>query len=315
MQERVAGQSLEQAPSLLQDELYFYGGKIHPHYGHFILSTLSRFWPYAYKNPPRIKILMHEETSVDQWFTLPHLAQSFTALGIEKTDFVNINQVTKVKQLLVADPAFIEEFEVYKAFADLGHYIGDCITGSPPERNKRPIYLTKSSVSSGVWHFVNENELAKALESHGFDIVCPETLSFAEQIKLFRTRLMIVGTMSSHLHTSIFSATQPTIIGLNFNESARTNYTLINDINKTSNNFYFPKGMVTDVGPSTSFTVQYRLNDPHAVAAAIVNLVKTKTQADPIEIAARTLGLQWPLPAIGMDDFDWTHFEHNMKVR
>lgn len=314
MQEPVAAQALVDVPSMLPDEVYFYGGKIHPHYGHFILSTLSRFWPYASSTPPRLKILMHEETSVEQWFSVPHLAQSFAALGINQTDFINIREITKISRLLVADPAFIEEYEVYKMFADLGHFIGDRIAGPPIERIIRPVYLTKANVSSGVWRFVNEVELTDVLASHGFDIVCPEKLSFSEQIKLFRTRATIVGTMSSSLHSSIFSDCKPTIIGLNYNERARTNYTMVDDINGTSSSFYFPRDAVTDVGPSDTFTIQYRLNDPKSVAAAIVRLIQTRDTADdPIKIATRSLGLPWPLPPIGMGDFDWTSFEHPLK--
>ncbi len=314
MQEPIAAQPLVDISSILSDNVYFYGGKIHPHYGHFILSTLSRFWPYASSTPPRMKILMHEETSVEQWFSLPHLAQSFAALGITQTDFINIRETTKIGRLLVADPAFIEEYEVYKAFADLGHFIGNRIAGPSNENIERPVYLTKVNVSSGVWRFINESELNEALMTHGFDIISPEKLSFADQIRLFRTRTKIVGTMSSSLHTSIFSDKKPTIIGLNYSQMARTNYTMVDSINGTSSNFYFPRDAVTDIGPSDVFTVQYRLNDPKAVAAAIVRLIQTIDTADnPIKTAARKLGLPWPLPQIGLEDFDWTNFEHPLK--
>lgn len=46
----------------------------------------------------------------------------------------------------------------------------------------------------------------------------------------------------------------------------------------------------------------------------IVRLVQTIDTADnPIETAARNLGLPWPLPQIGMEDFEWTNFEHPLK--
>jgi hypothetical protein len=34
---------------------------------------------------------------------------------------------------------------------------------------------------------------------------------------------------------------------------------------------------------------------------------------DRVEVAARTAGLPWPLPPIGMEDFEWTNFEHPLK--
>jgi glycosyltransferase involved in cell wall biosynthesis len=36
---------------------------------------------------------------------------------------------------------------------------------------------------------------------------------------------------------------------------------------------------------------------------------------DPLKAAAEELGLPWPLPPIGMDDFDWTNFEHPLKKK
>jgi glycosyltransferase involved in cell wall biosynthesis len=34
---------------------------------------------------------------------------------------------------------------------------------------------------------------------------------------------------------------------------------------------------------------------------------------DPLKMAAEELGLSWPLPPIGIEDFDWTNFEHPLK--
>lgn len=41
---------------------------------------------------------------------------------------------------------------------------------------------------------------------------------------------------------------------------------------------------------------------------------KIPQSADAIESAARALGLPWPLPPITMDSFEWTNFEHPLKL-
>jgi capsular polysaccharide biosynthesis protein len=64
----------------------------------------------------------------------------------------------------------------------------------------------------------NEYNLAKiAHDEFGFNIVSPESLSFIDQITLFRTSRNVAGLIGSALHTSIFSDHKLSIafVGLN----------------------------------------------------------------------------------------------------
>ncbi len=258
------------------DDIYFFGGKIHPHYGHFLLSSLSRFWPYIKDKRPACKILMHEETPPAHWFSFPHIDFCFRRLGLTPDDFVVFSEPTKIKRLIIAAPCFEEEHYAHTIFAEMCNKIGKYTTVEPNEidRNKSvPVYLSKAKLNSGVWRFSNESEVTDILQQHGIQIVYPEQLSLFEQIELFVQRKWIVSSMASCLHTSIFSWTKPNLIGINYNAKVVTNYTMSDEVNGLNSQYLYPIDGVTDLGPSTYFTQNYKLRDPRKIAVKILELI------------------------------------------
>lgn len=255
----------EEAP----DDIYFYAGKLHAHYGHFLLSTLSRFWPFATNERPNMKILVHEDVDLTSWFAIPHFAFCLHNLGIDKGDFYNCSSVTHVKCLFAPAPSFVEEHEAYSIFSMLCHKIArhalanECL--SPIHQ---PIYLSKSELPNGVWRFENEIVMDRRLSEYGVKIVYPETLSLKDQIVLFVRHPVIIGSMSSGLHSAIFSWKSPKIICLSHGDHALTNYTMLDDINGISAQYFAVD--TGDYGPSEQFTMQKTIRDPGRVADALV---------------------------------------------
>lgn len=61
---------------------------------------------------------------------------------------------------------------------------------------------------------VNEAEIVAALAPHGFEVVYPETLSFAEQIAIYHAADVVVGSASSALTNCIFCNASAKVIAL-----------------------------------------------------------------------------------------------------
>ncbi|MBV1835841.1 glycosyltransferase family 61 protein [Acetobacter estunensis] len=59
-----------------EDYIYFYGGHISNHFGHFITETLPRFWcqPHIYQNK---KILIHSAFDLNYLFSLAWVKKFF----------------------------------------------------------------------------------------------------------------------------------------------------------------------------------------------------------------------------------------------
>jgi capsular polysaccharide biosynthesis protein len=133
--------------------------------------------------------LCHGGAKPSHLFTIPFIADIFGQLGLTAGDFVHFDRPTRMRELTVSCPAFEEQHFIHRAFGELCQRIGHSIlAGRDLGRVMRPAYLSKTRMRSGVGHFVNEKELANALDNAGFDIVYPEELSFREQVELFATR-------------------------------------------------------------------------------------------------------------------------------
>ncbi|SDO53620.1 Protein of unknown function [Methylobacterium phyllostachyos] len=61
---------------------------------------------------------------------------------------------------------------------------------------------------------VNEAEIVEALRPHGFEVVHPEHLTFAEQVRLYHSAAIIVGSASSALINCIFCRPDAQVVAL-----------------------------------------------------------------------------------------------------
>ena len=210
---------------------------------------------------------MHEETDPDHWFALPHLAFCFSRLGLTKDDFVKFDNPVRVRKLIVPHPSFIEEHSGFEAFSQLCNSIGRAALSETKIKTvDDPIYLSKSKLTHGVWRFINERELEEELERNGVKTVHPEQISLTDQIKLFVENRLIVSTMSSALHTSVFSWTKPALIGIGHTGCVVSNYTISDEINNVSGCYFHPQDGVEHLKADDKFTLNCRLIQPRKVA-------------------------------------------------
>ena len=297
------------------EPVYLYGGAIHTHYGHFLLSTLSRLWPLAVPGSlpstvlggVRPKILCNAGDDPAAWFAHPHIGFCFTHLGLTPQDFVRFDRPVRLRRLIVAQPAFEELSAAWPAFATLGHAIGDAaLAGNRAARSTldnhaarrtTPAYLSKTRLTSGVWRFSNEDAVVETLARHGVDIVFPEQLSLTEQIRIFAEREVVLGTVSSALHTSILASGCARIVGLNFQENLVSNYPLMDAVNAAPSRYLYPEHGLIDEGADACFTLNMRLPDPVAAAEDMLRAIETKPAAD-FRVIALTPPLHASLPDV-----------------
>ena len=66
------------------------------------------------------------------------------------------------------------------------------------------------------------------MRAAGFAIVCPERLSFREQIRLINRHAVVVGALGSALHTFLFDISPARkLIGLAYRDAPHPNYLMI----------------------------------------------------------------------------------------
>jgi hypothetical protein len=195
------------------DPIYIYGGPVLTHYGHYLTASLSRFW-YFFRNSPRdIRILMHSECDLGEWFEGSAVATTLATLNLHRSQFVRFTEPTLIRKLIVPAPAFEEQHHAHRVFGAMCRWIGAEITAASPEPSSRPVYLSKHKLANSVIRIGNEIDFISALESAGVEIVSPEALPFPDQVALFASRQFVIG-MGSPLHTAIFTSAKGWTIGL-----------------------------------------------------------------------------------------------------
>lgn len=237
-----------------------------PHYGHLVTDTLARLWPLAGWQGPRPKLL-----SLAPW---PEAGGEAAAailgrLGLARADLVVADRPMRLPHLVVADPAFRERSLVHRAFGDLCRTIGRGLWREDEvDAVARPVYLSKSRLAAGISRIANEEAIVAELDRLGVEIVFPETLPFSEQVRLFSTRRVVMGSTGSAFHTAAFAAPGRRILGLNWMRRLHANFALLDAIGGHTARYYFPLG--TRYAQAEAFHFGWTVRDPRGVATELV---------------------------------------------
>jgi hypothetical protein len=259
---------LEYAP----EEIYVYIGAMHQHYGHFLLSTLSRFWNEDLFRG-KVKIVCSCDGSLADLLAKEHVVKILHALNISQDRFVMFDRPMKLRTVILPVASFEERNYVHRTFGRLGNRLGRALAGaSKDDRSSRPAYFSKSKLKHGVRAIANEVDLEALLEARGVDIVHPQEYAFEDQIRLWDRYDKVITFMASSLHTTIFRP-RCRLIGLLYYEHLDTSYTLVDWVNKNDAQYFrFEDGEFIDEGPSPllqqgeGFHSSMRLVDPGRVA-------------------------------------------------
>lgn len=223
--------------------VYIYGGRINPHFGHFLINTLPRFWAMTQVRSPQTPILCHGPGTPDEWFGVPFIAAAFGLIGLSPRDFVTFDGPMRLRAVVVPSTSLEEQRAGYKAYAKLCLAIGDRLRARHTiEPDDRPIYYSKTRLRSAVGVITNESEIEAVLSAAGVEIIYPETLSFAQQVCLMSERKNILGSAGSFLHTSIFCPPRR-ITCLNVTDVVNSNYTIIDALAGNQSTYSYPPAL------------------------------------------------------------------------
>lgn len=221
-------------------------GHLHDQYGHVITEFLSRLTslPQAGKKENLLVRCVH---GIDKLFSgYPWVREIFSLLNVAREDLISPDVPVRIKRLIVSTPAFSEQSFCYDKMAEYCQGIGDKAVESlstVPFQNEM-LYLSRSLLRCGTIKIDNEVALENALITRGVKIVHPETLSFAEQVCLFRNNNIVAGGVGSAFHTSIFSS-HPRGVAINFKNFVDQNYMLMDGASRASID-YVQSDMIKD---------------------------------------------------------------------
>ncbi|WP_170863091.1 glycosyltransferase 61 family protein [Methylobacterium sp. UNC300MFChir4.1] len=271
---------VEKAPS----GVYLYVGLFVLHYGHFLIDTLSHFWPIILENGERPKILCHRLKSRPESPEHDTLYEILAGLDIRREDVISFDRPVRIANIMFAEPSFRERKYVYSVFGDLCGLVGKKYWDKDKINiENRPLYLSKSKLRVGMSRLINEKCIEGELSRGGADIAYPEELTFAEQVRLLSAHKYIIGPSTSAFHTSAFTAPGRRIVGLNWSPQINANYLLFDHFNQTKSVYYY--AFKTSYSQVEGFGVGWRVPDPKRVAREMLKRVEHFDQADDLDAA------------------------------
>lgn len=268
---------------------FIYVGRIVSHYGHFVCDVLSWAWLLAGWEGAKPRLLCHSDVPRAAWENLDFVRTIMEGLGLSAADLVTFERPTRLGQVLYAEPSFGAAARPHRVFQELCLGIGRPLwSESAVDSVVRPAYLSKARLPAGMIRMANEAELDAALAARGVDIVYPEELAFADQVRLFATRRTIMGTAGSALHTALFAPAGRRILGLHWSADLYAYFPQIDRLCDHEGRYYTPvrAGYVQESG----YNFGWVLPEPERVADELLARVAawaTLDQRDAADDAAR----------------------------
>ncbi len=250
--------------------VYVYGGPVIMHYGHFITAALPRLWQIMRGGlPADVKIVCHSHNSPNLWFEHGYIAAIFGALGLTPDSFAQFSEPVRIPRLTVSRPALQEQTYAHRVFRELCLTIGRKFTGSVLKN--RTAYLSKSRLAAGGNRFVQEAIIDDVMISKGVDVLYPETMQFADQVRMFGAYSTLIGTVGSAFHTALFSDRASRIIGLNPDQFLNANHALVDGLTGNNATYFCAEARDEAAGGSDGFI--WRLREPEVIAHALLELI------------------------------------------
>lgn len=261
-------QVLETAPA---GPTYVYAGRQVFHFGHFLLETLARLWPFADGLPDGVTLVMHGDGDPRGWFSIPYVRTLLGALGITPDRILHVERPIRFERLQVAGSAFLPGWSASPAMGRLTRAIGSRLTCGfdPPAANGRPAFFAKTRLVGGVSHLQNEGEIVDALARRGVEIVHPQEMSFLDHVRFLEARRVTSGWLSSAHHVALF-ASRLGRFPLLAPERPNSNFFLVDKLTGAEAEYWFPEGMHNVPAANTTFLVERVAPDPAALAQALL---------------------------------------------
>lgn len=246
-----------------------YVGEIVGHFGHFLTTSLSRFW--YLRERPSARLLFHSRMKAAELFRLQHVAQTFQALGIREEQFVQLEVPTVLRSLTVPQPSFEENHFAHRIYTECAREIGARLARSAVLVDERPLYLSKARLGVGVHRIVNEREMEDELARHGVQIMHPETLSLPQQIDTLRRHRTLLGCVGSAFHSTVMLPEGRRIVALNHRDYLNSNVELFDKLSGNDASYYYTPS--TEKVDDPKFMNAFRIDDPADVARELLQRI------------------------------------------
>ena len=263
------------AGTRLPDREYVWIGHIHDHFGHFLISTLSRLWSVSRHSPDAL-FVTPGPGDLPRRLGTPAVAQVVEALGLAPDRFVEVSDGAIIPNISVPEPLLVENSAANRHMSGFCAEVADRIVaraggaGGDGDASAGPVFLTKHRLSQGVRNIGNEGVLADILQRSGVVVASPETMTLGEQVRLWRRHPLVAAFEGSALHAGLFAPRRKLLL-ISSNSFASSNQALIDEVAGHQALYLNAEDHMRPAEPAPGFQSTLRIDDPEAMARGILD--------------------------------------------
>ncbi|NHN84268.1 DUF563 domain-containing protein [Acetobacter musti] len=247
------------------EEMCFWLGEIFGHFGHFLLSSLSRIWALD-RVPASVRIAYYGPPAEDL-FQQEFIAKIFGRLGLTPDRLIRVDAPCVFSSIYIAERALNENYSVSERYNQSVR----SIYPFSDEASESFVYITKHLVRRGVFSVENEDALCEFLEKNGVKCVAPEQFQFEEQLQFWATHGKFIGFSSSSFHLCNFFDGRDIIL-INRDCYASSNQLLL-DAYGSNRVLHLFSDDLEQTGRTDSFSLVCRIRDVEAFGRSILSCI------------------------------------------
>jgi hypothetical protein len=185
---------------------YLFAGHHFEIFGHDLIEFGTRLWP-----------LLSGDLRVDGIVVLPWKAgnpeaagtttpsrEVLAALGFEGEVVVVTDAPVQVERLLVPDPVYFVNDHCLDICREVFEAVGAAhAADNPPAEPHRKVFLSRRQLG-GRQRSTHEELLERVASSQGYEVVHPEKIPFADQVRMMQESVAVAGIDGSAMHLAVF---------------------------------------------------------------------------------------------------------------
>ncbi|EHH68835.1 glycosyltransferase 61 family protein [Gluconobacter morbifer] len=242
-------------------------GHIPNHFGHFVLSLVSRLW--CVDSFPNNMTIAYCGESIEYISKLSYVVDLFELIGVSIDRLLRVNDGDILSSVYIPNQAIIENYSSNKAinnfFEKFSKYNSEFIS-------EEFVYVSKSNQSSGVFGIENEKDLENALVKKGLKVICFENLSIVEQLETWGKYKNFIGFSSSAFHLGSLLNDKNFII-INRDKSLSSNHYIL-DIFSNNRCFHLFSDLI-ESKENKDFNLYCRITDVEELAENFIDAIKS----------------------------------------
>lgn len=196
----------EREASVQKSGRHLYGGFMLPHFGHYILETLSRTWVLDFVKDKPESIVFLQYNGRDEAPPEPPFPEILSLLGID-VPFEYVTQPTTFEELIVPQQGL--GMGVYAAgIKEHREFLARAFAKIYPKDPIRKLYISRSGYQLRRGGYLAEAWFEAELEKQGYTIFHPQDASIEDQVATYLAAERVISADNSALHVLAMAGRQ-----------------------------------------------------------------------------------------------------------